>query len=514
MKRTLATILTVVLTVTALIIPAEPALADTTAYVIGGWLRLRATPSFDSATIGSFYTGTAVTVLGVSGSWYNVRTPNNTTGYMYSAYLSFNPPGTPSGDTGTAKVYASNGRNVNLRNGPGLSYQVIGTYSVGTTVTILSRGSGWHYIRAGKQTGYMMAKYLVERGTPTPIPPTPPVPTDNYTAYVYATNGKPVNLRAGAGKNTKSIALIPVGTTVTVLQHGPTWDYISVNGKLGYMMTCFLVTTQPGIRITLTGASLNYVAPVVGQTLVPTLSPAGATAQLSWYNSAGQMVGQGASYTVRSSDVGFSLMVVATGTGNTQGTVSSSYTGMVTTGTPVTMPLTGLTVSPTSPKSGDILTAQVQPSGATASYIWYRSDSLVVSTGATYYVQPSDVGYRFYCVAQGTGSYTGTVYSNYTDQVTNPTPVSQLTGTITIPVASNPYSVLTPMLNLNSYQVKYDWQLNGVSVGSGETLYITEAMVNKSVQLVVTAINGSGYTGSVVSNLCFVKNTATSSDVP
>lgn len=519
MKRFLAAILTIALVAAMTVLPTAPAMADTTAYVIGGWLRLRAEPSFSAATIGSFNTGTPVTVLGVTGSWYSVRTPNNMTGYMYSAYLSFNPPvdPTPSG-FGTAKVYAANGRNVNLRNGPGLSYSVIGTYSVGTTVTILSRGTSWHYIKAGKQTGYMMAKYLRDGTAPTPDPG--PTPVSPYTAYVYASNGKPVHLRTGAGKSYKSIALINVGTQATVLQHGSTWDYISVAGRQGYMMNRYLVTTAPAPtppsgKITLTGVSLNYAAPVVGQILTPTLSPAGATAQLTWYNSAGQLLSQDPSYTVRNSDIGYSLMVIATGTGNTQGTASSGYTGTVTGGTPVTVQLTGLTVSPTSPKTGDVLTAQVQPAGATATYNWYRSDSMMVGTGTSYYVQPSDVGYRFYCVAQGTGSYTGTVYSNYTNQVTSPAPVEQpLSGSVVLPNATVPNIVLTPTLNLNTSQVTYNWKQNGVTVGTGATLYITETMAGSDLQLTVSAVAGSGFTGSVNSNYCIVQSGVNTPETP
>ncbi len=182
MKRVLTVILCIALVATALILPAPSAKADTKAYVIGGWLRLRAAPSFDSATLGSYNTGTAVTVLGVMGSWYNVRTPNNVVGYMYSAYLTFNAPTpvTPTGNT-RAYVWAANGRDVRLREGPGLSYGVLGTYSVGVTATILSRGASWHYIKVGKQTGYMMAKYLKEGGV-RPLPPTPPAPSSQYTA--------------------------------------------------------------------------------------------------------------------------------------------------------------------------------------------------------------------------------------------------------------------------------------------------------------------------------------------
>ena len=81
--------------------PQAAQAASTTATVKGGWLRLRAQPSFDAVTITSYYSGTVVTVLGTSGKWYQVTTPDGRSGYMYGDYLTVNTGssggGTPSG---------------------------------------------------------------------------------------------------------------------------------------------------------------------------------------------------------------------------------------------------------------------------------------------------------------------------------------------------------------------------------------------------------------------------------
>ena len=118
MKKILAALLCLTLALT--LVPARPAQAAYgTATVRGGWLVLRASPSFDAQIIASYYTGTVVTVIGITGSWYQVTTPDNNIGYMYSAYLvtgsgpSPSPvtPVTPTTST-RAYVYASNGGNV------------------------------------------------------------------------------------------------------------------------------------------------------------------------------------------------------------------------------------------------------------------------------------------------------------------------------------------------------------------------------------------------------------------
>ena len=125
MKRLLAilTVLALLLTMVPMVsMPTAEATTYKTATVKGGWLRLRNAPSFDGAVLGSYYTGTVVTILGTAGSWYHVQTAKGLTGYMYGAYLTVKS--TPSG--GTAYVTSTNGLGVRLRAGPGTAYSVNG----------------------------------------------------------------------------------------------------------------------------------------------------------------------------------------------------------------------------------------------------------------------------------------------------------------------------------------------------------------------------------------------------
>ena len=95
MKRFGALALAVLLALAATLTAVPSARAESVAYVVGGWLRMRNAPSFDATTIASYKTGTAVSVLGASGSWYYCRAADGMTGYMYSAYLTFTAPSTP-----------------------------------------------------------------------------------------------------------------------------------------------------------------------------------------------------------------------------------------------------------------------------------------------------------------------------------------------------------------------------------------------------------------------------------
>ena len=63
-------------------------------------------------------------------------------------------------------------------------------------------------------------------------------------ATVYCRDGGKLNLRTGAGSGYKSIAQIPTGAAVTVLDQGSKWSAVSYNGLNGYVMTSFLQFAQ------------------------------------------------------------------------------------------------------------------------------------------------------------------------------------------------------------------------------------------------------------------------------
>ena len=489
---------------------AGGAQADSIVYVKGGWLRMRAAPDFSAQTIASYYTGTAMSLKASVGSWSYVQAPDGMQGYMCSSYLTSTPPGTPEPLPGssTGYVYAANGRGVRLRQGPGTNYGVIGLYNVGTKVTVLSRGTYWHYIQIGKQAGYMMAQYIVDTA---PSPDPGPAPGSGYTAYVYAANGLPVNLREGAGKSYHSLAKLPVGTMVTVVTHGASWDFIQTGSQQGYMMNRYLKTGYPPApgpspAVTVTGVSLSNSAPHAGQVITAVVSPSGAACTCKWYNDLGTQLASGPSYTVQYGDVGRRIMVTVTGSGSTTGYATSPYSAVVTSGSgSVTTPLTGVTIDNPYPHVGNVLYATVSPAGATATCLWYRDDGALLSAAPTCTVQLSDMGHRIYCVATGQGNYTGTVVSSYTSHVADAAIVQPMTGTVSLPAAVAVGNNLAPTLVLSTTNVTYAWQADGMTVGSGPSLFVTESLAGKALRLTVTAVSGSGFSGSVSSGLCQVK---------
>ena len=228
------------------VLPCAEARAEKTGIVKGGWLILRAAPSFGGKIKSSYPSGTKVTITGQIGSWYAVTAPDGLTGYMLGDYLQvYNGGGSIPVET-TAYVTSSNGLNVRLRTGPGKGYSILASYAPGTKCTILSAGTNWCRIQIGSYTGYMMTRYLTNTpSVPTPTPQPQPGPSGEYQVYVTSRNGKGVNLRSGPGKTYSSIGFYSVGTPAMMITKGKTWSYIRVGNRYGYMMTQFLTETQP-----------------------------------------------------------------------------------------------------------------------------------------------------------------------------------------------------------------------------------------------------------------------------
>ena len=140
-------------------------LSSGTAYITsanGRSVNLRAGASKKSVSLARYPVGTKVTILGASGAWKKVRI-NGTTGYIMNEFLStakVSPPSSSTPSSASARVRSDNGKPVNMRTSPSRKAQVIGSYDVGTRVSLLRKGTVWSYISVGGQVGYMQTQYL------------------------------------------------------------------------------------------------------------------------------------------------------------------------------------------------------------------------------------------------------------------------------------------------------------------------------------------------------------------
>ena len=289
-------LISILLLAVMLCLLAAPALAATYATIVGGWLRLRANPSYDARVITSYRSGTVVTVLSQSNGWARVLTSDYRVGYMDARYLSYGgspvitptPTSHPSGRTWyevnrTAYVTSQNGRGVRLRSAPVVNNSnVMGLYPVGRTVTEIRRSSdGWSYIRIDRKYGYMMTQFLTTY-SPGPAPTHHPLPPTFHPGPV-----------------------VPTATPTPV----PT------------------ATPTPSKQIQ--SVKLDPFSPTVGDTIKIIVTPSSADYTAVWYDSNNTLLTTQKTYKVRAADVGKIIYVRVMGVGESAGFVVDAYTNTV-----------------------------------------------------------------------------------------------------------------------------------------------------------------------------------------
>ena len=150
----------------------------------------------------------------------------------------------------TAQSALVKGGALNLRETASLSAKVLGQYPTGTLVEIIESGDEWHKVTVNGKTGYMMAKYL--NTDVTTAVQTATVRTNTGIGLnlreeprlsgklINVNGGSIVNFRKGPSLNSGIIRTVPVGTKVTVLEHGTDWCKVDVDGTIGYISTWFM----------------------------------------------------------------------------------------------------------------------------------------------------------------------------------------------------------------------------------------------------------------------------------
>ncbi len=196
-------------------------------------LNLREEPGMDGKIITSYKPGAEVTVLQKGKTWSRVAVEGRE-GFMATQYLHFvQESASPVGKIALVNNPKAT-QVLNLRQEASLDAKVLSYYRNGMKVTILEGGSTWHKVQVedGK-VGYMMAKFLKVTEESAAAKP--------YTATLINVNGgKIVNFRSAPSLKGAILRTVPVGTKVTVLEHGTDWCKVDVEGTTGYISTWFM----------------------------------------------------------------------------------------------------------------------------------------------------------------------------------------------------------------------------------------------------------------------------------
>ncbi|MBQ9045112.1 MAG: SH3 domain-containing protein [Oscillospiraceae bacterium] len=212
-----------------------------TGTVVASAVNLRSGAGTNTSVIATLNKGATMSVVGVSGEWYQVNY-NGTTGYINSAYVGLSGSSTPApsqGGTTPASGTAGSvkGNSVRMRSGAGTSYSILGTYNNGTALTILGTENGWTKVTLGGVTGYIRSDYVnvgSAGGSTTP--------TTATTGYI---NGTSVRMRAGASTTSQILGTYNTGTAMTITGSSGNWYAVTYNGRNGYVCKDYMTTTQP-----------------------------------------------------------------------------------------------------------------------------------------------------------------------------------------------------------------------------------------------------------------------------
>lgn len=410
--------------------------------------------------------------------------------------LTMTPMSATLAEASYATVQSGNQYGVRLRLGPGTNYASQTTLPSGTVVTVLEQGTIWTRIQAGTLSGYMMSKFLVSSsGSSTSSAPS------LGSATVFAGNGLRTWLRTAP--NGRRLGLYSDGTPLTILGYKGEWTRVMIGSSVGYMMTKYIALPAPTPAPTpipysaLSKVELNYEYPLVGDTLLATITPSQATVTYQWYRDkvGGTKLSTAAAYTATTADVGHKICVEVTGTGQWAEQKVSVLSQPVTKERKIAgVMIVNTNTDHIAPLAGDILKAVVAPSSATATYSW-RVAGVEKGTEATYVVQASDSNKQIQVYATGTGDFSGRAASDMTSPVADALALKEVKLSTSFPVVGQAVSAsVTP----SSATASYVWYVDGIKMGTGATYTPTAFDMGKAITVKATGTDKCA--GTVESN--------------
>lgn len=167
-------------------------------------LNVRSAPSTNGKVIGGLYRGQTVTAVSSRKGWTKITYAGARAAYVSSAYLSAGGDLPVAGrvNAGAFKITTTG---VNLRQGPGLSYDVVKVLKKGTRVTLTGKTArGFTELVDARSTGWVSSQYLTSARSGLPAV----IGTRTATADL--------DIRTSSGSGAKTVAEVRKGTKLAV----------------------------------------------------------------------------------------------------------------------------------------------------------------------------------------------------------------------------------------------------------------------------------------------------------
>ncbi|WZL74674.1 SH3 domain-containing protein [Clostridiaceae bacterium 35-E11] len=175
--------------------------------VIADDVNIRQQPQVESAVISSLNIGEYVSIIDNKGEWYNIRLNNQTTGWVHNDLI-----------IALEKDFIKKGKvnadNLNVRQEPDTTSDIIQKLDNGLEVTIVEENSDWYCVLLDKDTkGWVHADYIKT------IP--------NYSLAIIT--GNSVNVRSNPSVSGNVVATISLDQGVRIKDFKDGWYHIIMN---------------------------------------------------------------------------------------------------------------------------------------------------------------------------------------------------------------------------------------------------------------------------------------------
>ena len=269
----IAWLVTTALLVGAGITTAVMASAAVTLYTASAEVRVRTGPSTSKSILHLLKKGDVVEAKGKAKNGWQPVSFNNTTGYVYAQYVKV-VKSTKTPITNAAPSTRTTSANVNLRDAANLNSKIIRVLKKSTAVAATGRKSGdFTEVKVDGKIRWLFTKYVgaataAAPETPAPAVPsqpteTPTEPTDTELPTPVATvvSASLLALRQSASEAAASLGDVAAAAQIGLTgKHSGSYSEIVVDGKLGWVLTGYLLPSDQAPTVTLpVSLGLRYI---------------------------------------------------------------------------------------------------------------------------------------------------------------------------------------------------------------------------------------------------------------
>lgn len=211
----------------------------------GAFLNFRQQPSYSASVLGIFYNGVPLKLIGEISGWYQVEL-NGQVGYVRSEFVKvMSVPRM----TGVATIKTPNNSALNLRQGPGMKYDVVRQFYGDQYVMVMAEGNGWWQVSVtdgyNRYIGFMDSSFLMKglhAAKDISATAGTGAVSESYAVVANPKATQTLNLRQHASTASLALTQLRNGTRLWVDEQGTEWCRVTVQttGQSGYVMSRFI----------------------------------------------------------------------------------------------------------------------------------------------------------------------------------------------------------------------------------------------------------------------------------